>query len=115
MEPLGKFRTISVTDDVYVNPMDCYPGNCYSATGILLYDSGGTSGSHVTVSGNTVSNTQEAIVTITDGAETADYNDVTSNKVTTNAAIVVTGATYLLDGIDLCSNHNTATIEHRIE
>lgn len=28
---------------------------------------------------------------------------------TTNAAIVVTGATYLLDGIDLCSNHNTAT------
>jgi hypothetical protein len=105
----GKIQNNTVTDDVYVNPLDCYPGNCYSATGILLYDSGGTSGSPVTVSGNTVSNTQEAIVTITDGAETADYNDVTSNKVTTNAAIVVTGATYLLDGIDLCSDHNTAS------
>lgn len=105
----GKINDNVVTDDVYVNPLDCYPGNCYSATGILLYDSGGTSASHVTVSGNTVSNTQEAIVTITDGAETADYNDVTSNRVTTNAAIVVTGATYLLDGIDLCSDHNTAT------
>ena len=105
----GKIENNTVTDDVYVNPLDCYPGNCYSATGILLYDSGGASDSHVTISGNTVSNTQEAIVTITDGAETADYNDVTSNKVTTNAAIVVTGATYLLDGIDLCSDHNTAS------
>jgi hypothetical protein len=105
----GKIQNNIVTDDVYVNPSDCYPGNCYSATGILLYDSGGTSASHVTISGNTVSNTQEAIVTITDGAETADYNDVSSNKVTTNAAIVVTGATYLLDGIDLCSDHNTAS------
>src|ERR1700683_4673256 len=104
----GKIETNVVTDDVYVNPSDCYPGNCYTATGILLYDSGGTSGSHVTISGNTVSNTQEAIVTYTDGTETADYNDVTSNKVTTNAAVVVTGATYLLDGIDLCSDHNTA-------
>jgi hypothetical protein len=106
----GKIQNNTVTDDVYVNPSDCAPGsNCYSATGILLYDSGGTSGSHVTISGNTVSNTQEAIVTYTDGAETADYNDVSSNKVTTNAAIVVTAGTLLLDGIDLCSDHNTAT------
>lgn len=105
----GKIQNNTVTDDVYVNPSDCYPDNCYTATGILLYDSGGTSGSHVTVSGNTVSNTQEAIVTYADSSGTADYNDVTSNKVTTNAAIVVTGATYLLDGIDLCSDHNTAT------
>jgi hypothetical protein len=106
----GKISNNTVTDDVYVNPSDCVIGtSCYSATGILLYDSGGTSGNHVTVSGNTVSNTQEAIVTYTDGAETADYNDVTSNKVTTNAAIVVTAGTLLLDGIDLCSDHNTAT------
>ena len=105
----GKITSNTVTDDVYVNPSDCYPGNCYSATGILLYDSGGTSGSHVTISGNTVSNTQGAIVVVTDGAETADYNDVTSNKVTGTPAIVVTGFTYLLDGIDLCSDHNTAT------
>jgi hypothetical protein len=105
----GKISNNTVTDDVYVNPSDCVPGsNCYSATGILLYDSGGTSGNHVTISGNTVSNTQGAIVTVTDGTETADYNDVTSNKVTTNAAIVVTAGSLLLDGIDLCSDHNTA-------
>jgi hypothetical protein len=107
----GKITSNTVTDDVYVNAQDCVSSNsCYSATGILLYDSGGTSGSHVTISGNTVSNTQGAIVTYTDGTEPADYNDVTSNKVTTNAAIVVTGATYLLDGIDLCSDNNTASM-----
>jgi hypothetical protein len=98
----GKITGNTVTDDVYVNPEDCYPGNCYSATGILLYDSGGTSASHVTVGSNTVSNTQGAVVAITDGAFTADFNDVSLNKITTNAAIAVTGATYLLDGIDLC-------------
>ena len=107
----GKITSNTVTDDVYVNAQDCLSsGGCYSATGILLYDSGGTSGSHVTISENTVSNTQGAIVTYTDGTEPADYNDVTSNKVTTNAAIVVTGATYLLDGIDLCSDNNTASM-----
>jgi hypothetical protein len=105
----GKISTNTVTDDVYANPSDCLTsGGCYSATGILLYDSGGTNSDHVTISANTVSNTQGAIVAFTDGEETADYNDVTSNKVTTNAAIVVTGATYLLDGIDLCSDHNAA-------
>lgn len=109
----GVIKNNTVTDDVYVNPLDCGPPDntpyCYSSTGILLYDSGGTSGSHVTISGNTVSNTQGAIVVVTDGVETADYNDVSSNKVTTNAAIVVPAITYLLDGIDLCSDHNTAT------
>jgi hypothetical protein len=104
----GKITSNTVTDDVYVNPSDCYPGNCYSATGILLYDSGGTSGDPITISGNTVSNTQGAIVAVTDSAETADYNNVSSNKVTTTPAIVVTGATYLLDAIDLCSDNNTA-------
>jgi hypothetical protein len=105
----GKITGNTVTDDVYINPSDCYTnGSCYSASGILLYDSGGTSGSPVTVSSNTVSNTQGGIVAVTDGAETADYNNLTSNKVTTTPAIVVTGYTYLLDGIDLCSNHNTA-------
>jgi len=106
----GAVKDNTVTDDVYVNPADCGMSNsCYSATGILLYDSGGTNSSPVTISGNTVSNTQGAIVAVTDGGETADYNNVTSNKISTNAAIVVTGATYLLDGIDLCSNNNTAT------
>jgi hypothetical protein len=111
----GKIMSNTVTDDVYVNPSDCYnsitpsDSSCYSASGILLYDSGGASASPVTVSGNTVSNTQGAIVAVTDGTMTADYNDVSSNKVTTTPAIVVTGFTYFLDGIDLCSDNNTAT------
>jgi len=109
----GKIMSNTVTDDVYVNPSDCYnpdpaDNSCASSTGILLYDSGGTSANPVTVSGNTVSNTQGAIVAITDGVLTADYNTVTSNKVTTNPAIVVTGYTYFLDGIDLCSDNNIA-------
>lgn len=104
----GKITANTVTDDVYVNSSDCYPGNCYSATGILLYDSGGISGNPVSITDNTVSNTQGGIVAYTDGAETADYNTVSSNKVTSTPAIVVTGATYLLDGIDLCSDNNTA-------
>lgn len=108
----GKITSNTVTGDVYINPSDCFTDNvpCYSATGILLYDSGGASANHVTISSNTVSNTQGGIVVVTDGAETADYNDVSSNKITATPAIVVTGATYLLDGIDLCSDHNTATM-----
>jgi len=105
----GKITANTVTDDVYVNSSDCYPDNCYSATGILLYDSGGTSANPVTINTNTVSNTQGGIVAYTDGNETADYNTVSSNKVTSTPAIVVTGYTYLLDGIDLCSDNNTAT------
>jgi len=106
----GKISGNTVTDDVYINSPGCGVGSCTSATGILLYDSGGTSGSHVAISGNTVSNTQGAIVSYTDGtatadyAGTADYNDVTSNKITTSP----TAGIYFLDGIDLCSDHNTA-------
>lgn len=104
----GKITGNTVTDDVYVNPPNCSTMNnppCFSATGILLYDSAGTMASHVTVSTNTVSNTQGAIVAVTDGSETADYNDVSSNKITTSPAAGI----FLLDGIDLCSDHNTAT------
>jgi hypothetical protein len=98
----AKITGNTVTDDVYVNPPDCSP--CYSATGILLYDSGGSYGTHLTITGNTVSNTQGAIVAITDGVLTADYNDISTNKVTTSP----TAGIYFLDGIDLCSNYNTA-------
>jgi hypothetical protein len=107
----GKISGNTVTDDVYVNQPNCGPGVCTSATGILLYDSGGTSTNHVTISSNTVSNTQGAIVVVTDGTSTADYNgtadynDLTSNKITTSP----TAGVYFLDGIDLCSDHNTAT------
>jgi len=97
----GKVSTNTVTDDVYVSPDG---GPYYSASGILLYDSGGTSGHLLTVSMNTVSNTQGAIVTYGDSFGTADYNSVTSNKITTTLA----AGPYLIDGIDLCSNNNTA-------
>lgn len=98
----GKVTNNTVTDDVYINPDG---GPYYSATGILLYDSGGKSGKPITISGNTVSNAQGGIVTYGDTAGTADYNTITGNKVTTSPA----AGPYLLDGIDLCSNNNTAT------
>jgi hypothetical protein len=107
----GKISSNTVTDDVFVNSPSCDASSCTSATGILLFDSGGTSANHVTIGSNTVSNTQGAIVAFTDGTSTADYNgtadfnDVNSNKITTSP----TAGVFFLDGIDLCSDHNTAT------
>jgi hypothetical protein len=98
----GKVSNNTVTDDVYISPNG---GPYYSASGILLYDSGGSSAKSLTVSGNTVSNTQGGIVTYGDTYGTADYNVITSNKVTASPA----AGPYLIDGIDLCSNNNTAT------
>jgi hypothetical protein len=100
----GEVEKNTVTDDVYINPPDCSP-SCYGSSGILLYDSGGASGSPITITGNTVSNTQLAIVAYSDGLAPADYNNVTSNKITGTVA----AGPYLDDGIDLCSNNNTAT------
>jgi parallel beta-helix repeat protein len=103
---VGKVSTNTVTDDVYVNPSDCASNNsCYSASGILNYDSSGTSSVQITISGNTVSNTQGGIVTYGDTNGTADYNTVTNNKITTSPA----AGPYLIDGIDLCSNYNMAS------
>jgi hypothetical protein len=98
----GKVTNNTVTDDVYVNPEG---GPYASSTGILLYDSGGTSASKLVVSGNTVSNTQGAIVAFGDSFGNADYNTISLNKVTTSPA----AGPFLLDGIDLCSNNNVAT------
>lgn len=101
----GKVTNNTVTDDVYINPPDCSSNNnCYSATGILLYDSGGTSGTKLMVTGNTVSNAQGGVVAY-GYMGNADYNTVTGNKITTSPA----AGPYQLDGIDLCSNNNTAT------
>lgn len=97
----GKVANNTVTDYVYVNASNCT--TCYSASGILLYDSGTTSAG-VTVGGNTVSNTQGAIVAYGDSFGTADNNTFTSNKITTSQA----AGPYLIDGIDMCSNNNTA-------
>jgi hypothetical protein len=104
----GSVKGNTVTDDVYINPPNCSTiGNppCFGGSGILLYDSGGTFVSHIAISGNTVSNTQLAIVTFGDSAGTADYTDVTSNKITGT----LTAGIYFDDGIDLCSNNDTAT------
>jgi parallel beta-helix repeat protein len=97
----GSVKANTVTDDVYVNPDG---GPYYSATGILLYDSG-TVSAGIMVSGNTVSNSQGGIVTYGDSFGTADNNTISANKVTTSPA----AGPYQLDGIDMCSNHNTAT------
>lgn len=105
----GKVLANTVTDDVYVNSPDCQAtSSCFSATGILLYDSGGTMAKPLTISGNTVSNAQGGIVTYGQIFSTfgvADYNNVTGNKVTTSPA----AGPFQLDGIDLCSNNNTAS------
>jgi parallel beta-helix repeat protein len=76
-----------VVDDVYS------PGTA-GASGILIYDSGSLS-----ISSNTVSNTQFGIVVYSDGTLPADDNTITGNRVS---------ATHLDDGIDLCSNGNVA-------
>lgn len=100
----GRIQTNTVTDDVYVNPADCLPNSCYGSSGILIYDSGAVFGNHLIVTGNTVSNTQFAVVAFPFEG-TADYNDVSMNKITTT----LNAGPYLDDAIDLCSNHNTAT------
>ena len=63
------------------------------AAGILIFGSGG-----MTIRGNSVTNTQTAIVTVTDGSLTANGNQITNNLVTN---------THVGDGIDVCSNSNT--------
>lgn len=84
----GTIKLNDVVDDVY-SP------STVGASGILIYDSGS-----LTIHANTVSNTQFGIVIFSDGALNADDNTITNNHVT---------ATHLDDGIDLCSNGNTAT------
>lgn len=82
----GKITGNSVSDFIYS------PGGV-GASGILLFDSG-----HVTITSNTVANTQGGIVIAETKPGNADLNTVTSNKVF---------GTHLFDGIDLCSDNNT--------
>ena len=65
------------------------------ATGILIFGSGG-----VTIRGNSVTNTQTGIATVTNGSLTANDNEIADNLVTN---------THIRDGIDVCSNSNTIT------
>ncbi len=84
---IGSVNTNEVVDDVYV------PGTA-GAAGILVYDSGS-----LNIADNTVSDTQYGIVIYSDGLINSDNNTITGNHVT---------ATHIDDGIDLCSNGNTA-------
>lgn len=106
---IGKVLNNTVTDDIYVNPSPCGGMNepsCYSASGILLFESGGTSPSApLAVQGNTVSNTQGAVVAFGDTNGSADYVSAVDNKITTSPAAGI----FSIDGIDLCSNNDTAT------
>jgi len=99
---IGKITGNTVTGDVYINPEG---GPYYSASGILLYDSGGSSTVPLLVQSNAVSNTQGAIVAYGDTAGNADFVKVVSNKITSSPVAGI----YNIDGIDLCSNNNTAT------
>jgi len=64
-----------------------------TGSGILIYGS-----DHMTITGNSVANTQNGIALVTDGGLTADDNTVSTN---------VVSDTHLGDGIDLCSNNNS--------
>ena len=86
----GKVLTNTVADDDFNG--DPLAG---TASGILVFDSG-----NLTISGNSVTNTQNGIPIVTDGILPADSNTVSSNRVSN---------THLGDGIDLCSNGNTVT------
>ena len=102
---VGNVENNTVTDDVYINPADCQSNDsCYAASAILIYDTAATEANPVTISGNTVSNAQLPISTSADSSTTADWNAVTSNKITYAA----TAGPYQDDAIDLCSNNNKA-------
>jgi parallel beta-helix repeat protein len=89
----GKVASNNVIDDIYINPPNC--SLCYGSAGILIYGSSG-----VTVSSNTVENTQYGIVPVTESASlTANGTVIKSNHI---------GGTQLYDAIDLCSDGNTA-------
>jgi parallel beta-helix repeat protein len=86
----GKVQNNTVADDDYNGDPAAGTGS-----GILIYDSG-----NMTISGNSVTNAQNGIPIVTDGAFPADTNAVSNNRVSD---------THLGDGIDLCSNNNNVS------
>jgi len=90
---IGYGATGSVTSNNVAD--DIYTGSFYGSSGILIYASNG-----VTVTGNTVESTQYGIVPASDpNYGTANGTIIKSNHV---------GGTQTFDGIDLCSDGNTA-------
>jgi Periplasmic copper-binding protein (NosD) len=89
----GSITSNTVGSDVW-SP-DVFGDTGDAAAGILVFAS-----PSVSVKSNNVSNTQYGIAIVSASGEAADGAQVVSNLVST---------THLYDGIDLCSNNNTAT------
>jgi nitrous oxidase accessory protein NosD len=88
----GKISSNTAMDDIWAP--DTLSDTADAASGILVFASAG-----VTVSGNTVGNTQFGIAFVSDPISgTADGGIIKGNKIT---------ATHILDGIELCSSSNT--------
>jgi Periplasmic copper-binding protein (NosD) len=89
---VGKIASNVVMDDVWAP--DTISDSADAASGSLVYASSG-----VTVSGNTVGNTQFGIAFVSDPTfAPADGGTVTGNRI---------AATHIFDGIELCGNSNT--------
>jgi len=89
----GKITSNVAMDDVWAP--DTISDSADAASGILVYASPG-----VTVSGNTVSNTQFGIAFVSDPTSgPVAGGTITKNKV---------AATHIFDGIELCGSSNTA-------
>jgi parallel beta-helix repeat protein len=86
----GKVQNNTVANDDFNGDPSAGTGS-----GILIFDSG-----NMTITGNSVTNSQNGIAIVTDGAFPADHNAVSNNHVSD---------THLGDGIDLCSNNNTVS------
>ena len=86
----GKVQNNTVADDDFNGDPSAGTGS-----GILIFDSG-----LMTITGNSVTNTQNGLAIVTDGAFPADSNAVNNNHVSN---------THLGDGIDVCSNNNTVS------
>lgn len=88
----GTIKANTVIDNIYGDP------TVAASADILLYDA--AENSNVTISRNTVGNSQLPIALYTDTAGVGDGVSVTGNK-------VFGASTY--DGIDVCTNGNTVT------
>ncbi len=91
----GSISKNTVGSDVWAPDNIGDPGD--AAAGILVYASHG-----VSISTNSVSNTQFGIAVVSDPA----YGDADNSSVSKNTV----AATHIFDGIDLCSNNNTASM-----
>jgi parallel beta-helix repeat protein len=90
----GKVSANVAMDDIFAPEKISDSGN--AASGILVFAPPG-----ITVSQNTVGNTQFGIAFVSDSASgSADGGTIDANKIT---------ATHIFDGLDVCSSSNTVT------